>query len=145
MMNAQPSTMSTPTTEPLLTIRMSTCSANEVLSSLEKGSDKCDCTPLFDLVLQGLNLLHVGKGGKVRTENTYAYFDADFLDSKVYVNIRLKQEHWTMTECLRQVHVKLQEMGYTKEKRIENVLFDNRMHIFIPYKKPGFQVKNPSG
>jgi hypothetical protein len=130
--------MTTPSksTDRILAIRMSTCTANELLSALDKSSNKVECSELFDLVIQGLNLVQTGKGGKVRIENGFAYFDADFWESKVYVNIRLKQDHWSQTECLRTVHTKLVEMGYTKENQIENVLFDNRMHIFIPYKKP---------
>ena len=120
----------------ILNIRLSTCTANELLSSLDRASNKVECSELFDLVIQGLNLLHTGKGGKVRLENGFAYFDADFWQSKVYINIRLKQEHWSQTECLRTVHTKLVEMGYTKDNQIENLLFDNRMHIFIPYKRP---------
>lgn len=124
-------------------VRIAMSSAPELLSSLE-SSNRCDCDALFDLVVQGLNHLHNGKGGKVRLENKFAYFDADFWDSKVYINIRLKQDHWSDVECLRTVYVKLTEMGYTKENRIEILHFDNRIHLFVPYKKPGFAVVNPS-
>lgn len=135
--------MTTPSksSDRLLSIRMSTCTASELLSSLHKASNKVECTELFDLVIQGLNMLHTGKGGKVRLENPFAYFDADFWESKVYINIRLKQDHWSQTDCLRTVHTKLVEMGYTQSNQIENVLFDNRMHIFIPYKRPPLAVE----
>ena len=132
------------TSERILAIRLTTCTATELLSSLDRASNKVECSELFDLVIQGLNLLTTGKGGKVRIENTYAFFDADFWERKVYINIRLKQDHWSQTECLRTVHSKLVDMGYTKENQIENVLFDNRMHIFIPYKKPAMAVPNNS-
>ncbi len=124
-------------------IRMNTSLASEVLSSLQNDT-KCDCEELFSLTVTGLNHLHTGKGGKVRLENKYAYFDADFWDSKVYVNIRLKQEHWSDIECLKYVFTKLTQMGYTKENRIEVLHFDNRIHMFIPYKKPGFKVDSPA-
>ena len=123
-------------------IRMNTSLASEVLSSLQNDT-KCDCEELLSLTIQGLILLQTGKGGKVRTENKYAYFDADFWESKVYVNIRLKQEHWSDIECLKYVFTKLCEMGYTKQNGIETLHFDNRIHMFIPYKKPGYKVEPP--
>lgn len=128
----------------ILSIRLSNCTATELLSSLDRASNKVECNDLFDLTIQGLNLIHTGKGGKVRIENGFAYFDADFWESKVYINIRLKQDHWSQTECLRTVHTKLVEMGYTKDNQIENVLFDNRMHIFIPYSRPALVVESAS-
>jgi hypothetical protein len=117
--------------------------AAELLSSLQKHNPE-EGDALLDLAIRGLNALHAGKGGKVRLENTYAYFDADFWDSKVYVNIRLKQDHWSLIENLKNLHFHLQTIGYTSANRIENVHFDNRIHIFIPYRKPDFELLVPS-
>ncbi len=88
-------------------------------------------------------MLHKGKHGKVRLENQYAYFDADFLESKVWVNIRLKQEFWHTVVNLQQLNKTLREMGYTEENKVENIAFDNRIHLFIPYRKPTIEVLTP--
>ena len=123
-------------------IRMTTCMANEVIDSLSKNtSEEAAC--LLSLAIQGLNLLHKGKNGKVRLENQYAYFDADFLDSKVWVNIRLKQEFWHTVVNLQQLNDTLREMGYNEENKIERIAFDNRIHLFIPYRKPNIDIPKP--
>ena len=123
-------------------IRMSTSFASEVLSSLSKNTSE-EANSLLSLATQGLNLLHLGKHGKVRLENQYAYFDADFLDSKVWVNIRLKQEFWHTVVNLQQLHLTLRELGYSEQNKIENIVFDNRLHLFIPFRKPDFAVVAP--
>ena len=123
-------------------IRMTTSLASEVLDSLSKNTSE-EASSLLNLTLQGLNLLHKGKNGKVRLENQYAYFDADFLDSKVWVNIRLKQEFWHTIVNLQQLNKTLRDMGYTEENKIENIVFDNRIHMFIPYRKPTIEVLTP--
>jgi hypothetical protein len=120
-------------------IRMSTCMASEVLESLSKNTSE-EAASLLNLTIQGLNLLHKGKNGKVRQENQYAYFDADFLDSKVWVNIRLKQEFWHTVVNLQQLNTTLGEMGYNEENKIEKIAFDNRIHLFIPYRKPNIDM-----
>lgn len=120
-------------------IRMTTSMATEVLSSLSKNTSE-EASSLLDLAIQGLNHLHHGKHGKVRLENQYAYFDADFLDSKVWVNIRLKQEFWHTVMNLQGLYKTLVEMGYSETNKIENIVFDNRLHLFIPYKKTGVIV-----
>jgi len=123
-------------------IRMTTCMANEVIDSLSKNtSEEAAC--LLSLAIQGLNLLHKGKNGKVRLENQYAYFDADFLDSKVWVNIRLKQEFWHTVVNLQQLNDTLHEMGYNEANKIERIPFDNRIHLFIPYRKPNIDIPKP--
>jgi uncharacterized protein YehS (DUF1456 family) len=116
-------------------IRMTTSMANEVIDSLSKNTSE-EAASLLSLTIQGLNLLHKGKNGKVRLENQYAYFDADFLDSKVWVNIRLKEEFWHTVVNLQQLNITLGEMGYNEENKIEKIAFDNRIHLFIPYRKP---------
>lgn len=115
-------------------IRMTTSMASELLDSLSKNTTE-EAASLLSLSIQGLNMLHKGKNGKVRLENQYAYFDADFLDSKVWVNIRLKQEFWHTIVNLQHLNQTLREMGYTEENKIENIVFDNRIHLFIPYRK----------
>jgi hypothetical protein len=115
-------------------IRMTTSMASELLDSLSKNTTE-EAASLLSLSIQGLNMLHKGKNGKVRLENQYAYFDADFLDSKVWVNIRLKQEFWHTIVNLQHLYQTLREMGYTEENKIENIVFDNRIHLFIPYRK----------
>jgi len=125
-------------------IRMSTSMASEVIDSLSKNTTE-EASSLLSLTVQGLNLLHKGKNGKVRLENQYAYFDADFLDSKVWVNIRLKQEFWHTVVNLQQLSSTLGEMGYTEENKIEKIAFDNRIHLFIPYRKPNIEVPKPEG
>lgn len=129
-------------TSELNKIRMTNCMANEVIDSLSKNTTE-EASSLLSLAIQGLNLLHKGKNGKVRLENQYAYFDADFLDSKVWVNIRLKQEFWHTVVNLQQLNTTLKEMGYTEENKIENIIFDNRMHLFIPYRKPNLELPKP--
>jgi hypothetical protein len=124
-------------------IRKNMSMASEVLDSLSKNTSD-EAAFLLDLTVQGLNLLHKGKGGKVRLENQYAYFDADFLDSKVWVNIRLKQEFWHTVVNLQQLNVTLREMGYNEENNIEKIAFDNRIHLFIPYRKPTIDMPNPT-
>ncbi len=124
-------------------IRMSTSMASEVMESLSKNTSE-EAASLLSLTIQGLNLLHKGKNGKVRLENQYAYFDADFLDSKVWVNIRLKQEFWHTVVNLQQLNATLGEMGYTEENKIEKIAFDNRIHLFIPYRKPNIEIPKPS-
>ena len=123
-------------------IRMTTSMASELLDSLSKNTSE-EASSLLSLTVQGLNLLHKGKNGKVRLENQYAYFDADFLDSKVWVNIRLKQEFWHTVVNLQQLNKTLRDMGYTEENKIENIVFDNRIHLFIPYRKPTIEVLTP--
>jgi hypothetical protein len=123
-------------------IRMSTSMASELIDSLSKNTTE-EAACLLSLTVQGLNLLHKGKNGKVRLENQYAYFDADFLDSKVWVNIRLKQEFWHTVVNLQQLSSTLGEMGYTEENKIEKIAFDNRIHLFIPYRKPNIEVPKP--
>jgi hypothetical protein len=122
--------------------RMTTCMANEVIDSLSKNTSE-EAASLLSLTIQGLNLLHKGKNGKVRLENQYAYFDADFLDSKVWVNIRLKQEFWHTVVNLQQLNDTLREMGYNDENKIERIAFDNRIHLFIPYRKPNIEIPKP--
>lgn len=123
-------------------IRMTTCMANEVIDSLSKNTSE-EAASLLSLTIQGLNLLHKGKNGKVRLENQYAYFDADFLDSKVWVNIRLKQEFWHTVVNLQQLNNTLDEMGYNEANKIERIPFDNRIHLFIPYRKPNIDIPKP--
>lgn len=123
-------------------IRMSTSMASELIDSLSQNTSE-EAAALLSLAIQGLNLLHKGKNGKVRLENQYAYFDADFLDSKVWVNIRLKQEFWHTVVNLQQLSVTLGEMGYTDENKIEKIAFDNRIHLFIPYRKPNIEIPKP--
>ncbi len=123
-------------------IRMNNCMASEIIHSLSKDSS-VEANSLLDLAIQGLNHLHNGKHGKVRLENQYAYFDADFLDSKVWVNMRLKQEFWHTVVNLQYVYKTLIEMGYTEQNKIEMIAFDNRIHIFIPYRKPTSEVVRP--
>ena len=123
-------------------IRMNNCMASEIISSLSKDTS-VEGNSLLDLAIQGLNHLHNGKHGKVRLENQYAYFDADFLDSKVWVNMRLKQEFWHTVVNLQYVYKTLCEMGYTEQNKIEMIAFDNRIHIFIPYRKPNSEVVRP--
>lgn len=123
-------------------IRASTSLASEVLGSLSKNTSD-EGNALLDLAIQGLNHLHHGKHAKVRIENQYAYFDADFLDSKVWVNIRLKQEFWHTVINLQGLYKTLVEMGYSEENKIENIVFDNRLHLFIPFQKPGFKITTP--
>lgn len=123
-------------------IRMSTSMATELIDSLSKNTTE-EAACLLSLAIQGLNLLHHGKHGKVRLENQYAYFDADFLDQKVWVNIRLKQEFWHTVVNLQQLSATLGEMGYTEVNRIEKIAFDNRIHLFIPYRKPNIEVPKP--
>ena len=117
--------------------------ASEVIESLSKNTTE-EASSLLSLAIQGLNLLHKGKNGKVRLENQYAYFDADFLENKVWVNIRLKQEFWHTVVNLQQLNQTLKEMGYTEENKIENIVFDNRIHLFIPYRKPTLEVPSVS-
>ena len=124
-------------------IRMTTSMANEVIDSLSKNTSE-EAASLLSLTIQGLNLLHKGKNGKVRLENQYAYFDADFLDSKVWVNIRLKEEFWHTVVNLQQLNETLGEMGYTEKNKIEKIAFDNRIHLFIPYRKPNIEIPKPS-
>ncbi len=124
-------------------IRMTTSMASELLDSLSKNTNE-EAASLLNLTIQGLNLLHKGKNGKVRLENQYAYFDADFLDSKVWVNIRLKQEFWHTIVNLQELSKILREMGYSEEKKVEHIAFDNRIHLFIPFKKPGFKIETPT-
>jgi hypothetical protein len=116
--------------------------ANEVIDSLSKNTSE-EAASLLSLTIQGLNLLHKGKNGKVRLENQYAYFDADFLDSKVWVNIRLKQEFWHTVVNLQQLNNTLDEMGYNEANKIERIPFDNRIHLFIPYRKPNIDIPKP--
>jgi hypothetical protein len=123
-------------------IRMTTSMASELLDSLSKNTNE-EAASLLNLTIQGLNLLHKGKNGKVRLENQYAYFDADFLDSKVWVNIRLKQEFWHTVVNLQHLNKTLRDMGYTEDNKIENIVFDNRIHLFIPYRKPTIEVLTP--
>ena len=123
-------------------IRMNTSMASEVIDSLSKNTTE-EAAYLLSLAIQGLNLLHQGKHGKVRLENQYAYFDADFLDQKVWVNIRLKQEFWHTVVNLQQLSVTLSEMGYTEDNKIEKIAFDNRIHLFIPYRKPNIEIPKP--
>lgn len=125
-------------------IRMNTSMASEVIDSLSKNTTE-EAASLLSLAIQGLNLLHQGKHGKVRLENQYAYFDADFLDQKVWVNIRLKQEFWHTVVNLQQLSITLSEMGYTEENRIEKIAFDNRIHLFIPYRKPNLELPKLNG
>lgn len=125
-------------------IRMKTSMATEIIDSLSKNTTE-EAASLLSLSIQGLNLLHQGKHGKVRLENQYAYFDADFLDSKVWVNIRLKQEFWHTVVNLQHLSATLREMGYTDENKIEHITFDNRIHLFIPYRKPNIEVPKPGG
>jgi hypothetical protein len=124
---------------PIDKIRMSTSMANELLDSLSKNTSE-EGASLLSLTIQGLNLLHKGKHGKVRLENQYAYFDADFLDSKVWINIRLKQEFWHTVINLQQLNDTLGEMGYNETNGIEKIAFDNRIHVFIPYRKSAVQM-----
>ena len=123
-------------------IRMTTSMASELLDSLSKNTTE-EAASLLSLSIQGLNMLHKGKNGKVRLENQYAYFDADFLDSKVWVNIRLKQEFWHTIVNLQHLYQTLREMGYTEENKIENIVFDNRIHLFIPYRKSRIETIVP--
>lgn len=132
------STMSTS----IETIRRNTSLASEVLSSLSKNNSD-EANALLDLAITGLNHLHRGKNGKVRLENQYAYFDADYLDSKVWVNIRLKQEFWHTVLNLQELYKTLLDMGYSEKNKIENIVFDNRLHLFIPFQKPGFTITMP--
>lgn len=125
-------------------IRMNTSMATEVIDSLSKNTTE-EAASLLSLAIQGLNLLHQGKHGKVRLENQYAYFDADFLDQKVWVNIRLKQEFWHTVVNLQQLSITLSEMGYTEENKIEKIAFDNRIHLFIPYRKPNLELPKLNG
>jgi hypothetical protein len=118
--------------------------ANEVIDSLSKNTSE-EAASLLSLTIQGLNLLHKGKNGKVRLEKQYAYFDADFLDSKVWVNIRLKQEFWHTVVNLQQLNNTLDEMGYNDANKIERIPFDNRIHLFIPYRKPNIDIPKPEG
>lgn len=120
-------------------IRMNTSMATEIIDSLSKNTSE-EAASLLSLTIQGLNLLHKGKNGKVRLENQYAYFDADFLDSKVWINIRLKQEFWHTVVNLQQLNDTLGEMGYNEENKIEKIAFDNRIHVFIPYRKPTLEL-----
>jgi len=124
-------------------IRKNMSMASEVLESLSKNTSD-EAAHLLELTVQGLNLLHNGKNAKVRLENQYAYFDADFLDSKVWVNIRLKQEYWHNVINLQQLNITLHEMGYNDENKVEKIAFDNRIHLFIPYRKPTIDIPAPT-